>query len=74
MAELPKGIIMSVFTTKVKGKKITVVAANVMFVRDIEGKGELNFVSGLQVQTDVGYDSTRKNVAKALGKAEADQD
>lgn len=63
---------MSVFTTKVSGQKITVVAANVAFVRDIDGKGELNFVSGLQVQTEVGYDSVRRNVAKALSGAEAD--
>ena len=63
---------MSVFTTKVAGVKVTVVAANVAFVRDIEGKGELNFVSGLQQQTDVGYDSVRKNVAKALSGAEAE--
>lgn len=63
---------MSVFTTKVGGVKVAVVAANVAFVRDIQGKGELNFVSGLQMQTEVGYDSVRKNVAKALGKAEAD--
>lgn len=59
---------MAVFSTKVKGKKVTVVAANVMLVRDIEGKGELHFVSGLSVQTDVGYNSVRSNVAKALGK------
>lgn len=63
---------MSVFTTKVKGTKVTVVASNVMFVRDIDGKGELNFVSGLQVQTDVGYDSVRRNVAKATSGAEAE--
>lgn len=61
---------MSVFTTKVDGVKIAVVAANVAFVRDIEGKGELNFVSGLQLQTEVGYDSVRRNVAKALSGAE----
>lgn len=66
---------MSVFTTKVGGVKVTVVAANVAFVRDIEGKGELNFVSGLQLQTEVGYDSVRRNVAKALGKsAEAEEE
>ena len=38
----------------------------------IEGKGELNFVSGLQLQTEVGYDSVRRNVAKALSGAEAE--
>lgn len=63
---------MSVFTTKVGGVKVAVVAANVAFVRDIEGKGELNFVSGLQLQTEVGYDSVRSNVAKALSRAEAE--
>lgn len=64
---------MSVFSTKVKGRKVSVVAANVEFVADVNGKGEINFVSGKPMLTEVGYDSVRKNVAKALGKAaEAD--
>jgi hypothetical protein len=63
---------MSVFTTKVGGVKVAVVAANVAFVRDIEGKGELNFVSGLQLQTEVGYDTTRRKVIFNLSGAEAE--
>lgn len=60
---------MSVFTTKVKGRKVTVVAANVAYVSDVFGKGEITFVSGEVVQTEVGYDSVRRNVAKALTPA-----
>lgn len=55
---------MSVFTTKVDGLKVSVVAANVEFVSDVGGKGCIHFVSGRTLQTDVGYDSVRKNVAK----------
>jgi len=73
MAEVPKGNIMSVFSTKVNGRKISVVAENVEFVVDVEGKGEINFVSGTSLLTEVGYDSVRRNVAKALANtAEAD--
>lgn len=60
---------MSVFTTKVDGQKVTVVAQNVAFVIiDKQGNGEIHFTNGVILSTDVGYDSVRKNVAKALGK------
>lgn len=67
---------MSVFTTKGRaGNKVTVVAANVSYVENTEeGKAIVHFNSGEVLVTDVGYDSVRKNVAKALGKAEADQE
>lgn len=67
---------MPAFTTKSRiGKKVTVVAANVAFVENEEnGKATIHFVGGTILPTDVGYDSVRKNVAKALGKAEADQE
>ena len=64
---------MSVFTTKIDGQKNTVIAANVERVSDSQGKAEIHFISGKSVLTEVGYDSVRRNVAKALGKpAEAD--
>lgn len=59
---------MSVFTTKVDGQKVTVVAQNVAFVADVGGKAEIHFNSGACLCADVSYDSVRKNVAKALGK------
>ncbi len=65
---------MSVFTTKASGVKVTVVAANVMYVRDVDGKGEINFVNGNTMQTDVGYDSVRRNVDKALSGAKPEAD
>lgn len=64
---------MSVFTTKVNGRKVSVVAANVEYVADVGGKGEINFVSGKVLLTEVGYDSVRKNVAKGqAASAETD--
>jgi hypothetical protein len=65
---------MSVFTTKVDGQKVTVVAANVMYVVDVGGKGAITFVSGQTLQTDVGYDSVRRNVAKATGYGVTESD
>lgn len=62
---------MSVFTTKVDGHKVTIVSSNVEFVEDVAGKGKIHFVSGKSLETDVGYDSVRKNVAKATSGAEA---
>ena len=63
---------MSVFTTKVEGRKVTVVAQNVAFVvNDEQGNGEIHFTNGTVLSTDVGYDSVRKNVAKATSGAEA---
>lgn len=63
---------MPTFTTKThKGTKISVVAANVNFTENGEdGKAILHFAGGAVVPTDVGYDSVRKNVAKALGKTQ----
>ena len=60
---------MSVFTTKVDGQKVTVVAQNVTFVADVAGKAEIHLTSGAALCTDVNYDSVRKNVAKALNKS-----
>lgn len=61
---------MSVFTTKTQsGLKTTVVAANVAFVTCDEGKATIHFAGGAVLPTDVGYDSVRRNVAKALGKS-----
>lgn len=57
---------MSVFTTKVSDQKVTVVAANVAYVGDNAGKAVIHFVNGETLPTDVGYDSVRRNVAKAL--------
>lgn len=67
---------MSVFSTKANGIKFTVVAANVEFVADVSGKGEIHFTSGSVLLTEVGYDSIRRNVAKALaaGTSEADSE
>lgn len=63
---------MSVFTTKVEGRKVAVVAQNVAFVvNDEQGNGEIHFTNGTVLSTDVGYDSVRKNVAKATSGAEA---
>lgn len=63
---------MSVFTTKVDGRKFTVVAANVITVQcNADGKADIYFVDGSFVRTDVGYDSVRKNVAKSLGQVQA---
>lgn len=64
---------MSVFTTKVNGRKVTVVASNVAYVANKNGKGEIVFTGNVGVMlTDVGYDSVRKNVAKALSGAKAE--
>lgn len=61
---------MSVFTTKVNGQKVTVVAQNVAYVADNGGKGEIVFTGSTGIMlTDVGYDSVRRNVAKSLGKS-----
>ena len=60
---------MSVFTTKVNGQKVTVVAQNVAFVADVSGNAEIHFTNGAILGTDVGYDSVRKNVAKALSRS-----
>lgn len=61
---------MSVFTTKVQGKRVTVVASTVAFVQEIDnGKARIVYPSGFGIDTEVGYDSVRKNVAKALGKS-----
>jgi hypothetical protein len=62
---------MSVFTTKANGRKITVVAANVAYVADEDGKATIVFVDGSDLLTDVGYDSVRRNVAKALAPADS---
>jgi hypothetical protein len=64
---------MSVFTTKVNGQKVTVVAQNVAFVADVSGNAEIHFTNGAILGTDVGYDSVRKNVAKSLGKPAEDK-
>ena len=60
---------MSVFTTKVDGHKVTVVAANVSLVVDANGKAEIHLINGTHLLSDVGYDSVRRNVAKALSGA-----
>lgn len=60
---------MSVFTTKANGQKVTVIAANVAFVTDNGGQACITFNNGDVLQTEVGYDSVRKNVAKALSGA-----
>jgi hypothetical protein len=60
---------MSVFSTKVDGCKVTVVAANVAYVIDTNGKANIILNNGLTLPTDVGYDSVRRNVAKALSGA-----
>ena len=60
---------MSVFTTKVGGCKVTVVAANVAYIIDTNGKANIILNNGLTLPTDVGYDSVRRNVAKALSGA-----
>lgn len=60
---------MSVFTTKVDGCKVTVVAANIAYVIDTNGKANIILNNGLTLPTDVGYDSVRRNVAKALSGA-----
>lgn len=60
---------MSVFTTKVSDQKVTVVAANVAYVGDNAGKAVIHFVNGDSLQTDVGYDSVRRNVANALASS-----
>ena len=57
---------MSVFSTKVNGRKVTVVAANVAFVVDAAGKGEIHLTNGAILNTEVGYDSVRRNVARSL--------
>lgn len=64
---------MSVFTTKANGRKFTIVAANVISVQcSDEGKADIIFVDGSMLRTEVGYDSVRRNVAKALSGAEAE--
>lgn len=61
---------MSVFTTKVDGRKVTVVAQNVAFVvNNDSGNADIHFTNGGLLRTEVGYDSVRKNVAKALSKS-----
>lgn len=66
---------MSVFSVKANGRKFSVVAANVISVQNSdEGKADITFVDGSLLRTEVGYDSVRKNLVKALGKAEADQE
>lgn len=65
---------MSVFTTKVDGRKVTVVAQNVAFVVNGDsGNADIHFTNGDLLCTEVGYDSVRKNVAKALGKPAEDK-
>ena len=65
---------MSVFTTKANGRKFTVVAANVLSVQcSDEGKGDITFVDGSLLRTEVGYDSVRRNVAKALSQSVAEE-
>lgn len=64
---------MSVFTTKVNGQKVTVVAQNIAFVVDVGGNAEIHFTNSTMLSTDVGYDSVRKNVAKSLGKPAEDK-
>ena len=64
---------MSVFTTKDRsGRKVTVVASNVTCVEEENGKALIHFVSGASLPTIVGYDSVRKNVAKALSGAKSE--
>lgn len=65
---------MSVFTTKANGRKFAVVAANVVSVQcSDDGKADIAFVDGSLMRTEVGYDSVRKNLVKALSKTvEAD--
>lgn len=66
---------MSVFSVKAQGRKFSVVAANVLSVQNSdEGKADIAFVDGSFLRTEVGYDSVRKNLVKALGKAVADQE
>lgn len=65
---------MSVFTTKVDGCKVTVVAANVAYVIDTNGKANIILNNGLTLPTDVGYDSVRRNVAKALSGAKPESE
>ena len=65
---------MSVFSTKVNGRKVSVVATNVAFVTDVNGKGEITFVNGSALLTEVGYDSVRRNVAKATGYGVTESD
>ncbi|ABK54396.1 gp27 [Escherichia phage N4] len=61
---------MSIFTTKVNGQKVTVVARNVAYVTEnSEGRGVITFTNGDSIDTQVGYDSIRRNVAKALDGA-----
>lgn len=57
---------MSVFTTKVSNQKVTVVAANVAYVTDNAGKAKIIFTNGDSLQTDVGYDTVRRNVATCM--------
>lgn len=66
---------MSVFSVKANGRKVAVVAANVAYVADNKGKGEIVFTGNVGVMlTEVGYDTVRKNLVKAQGKAVADQE
>lgn len=66
---------MSVFSVKAQGRKFSVVAANVLSVQNSdEGKANITFVDGSFLRTGVGYDSVRRNLVKALGKAVADQE
>ena len=60
---------MSVFTTKGRaGNKVTVVVANVAYVEQVAdtNKAIIHFSNGDTLVTVVGYDSVRRNVAKAL--------
>lgn len=64
---------MSVFTTKVNGRKVSVVAANVAYVAEREdGNARIVFPSGFTLETEVGYDSVRRNVAKNLSQTSKD--
>ena len=66
---------MSVFSIKAQGRKFSVVAANVLSVQNSdEGKANITFVDGSFLRTEVGYDSVRKNLVKALDKAVANQE
>ena len=66
---------MSVFTTKANGCKFTVVATNVVSVQcSDDGKADIVFVDGSLLRTDVGYDSVRRNVAKALSGTKSETD
>lgn len=64
---------MSTFSTKaVDGSKLIVNAAQVASVSQLpNGKAKITFASGSTQETDVNYDSVRKNLKNAL-EAKAD--